>query len=236
MHVRPNRSTRPTLAMAALLAAATFAALPPAAGASSPSSVQAKGHLLGVGDMPAGWHTEKGSGGSGGGGKNTPGVRQLASCLGLSPRVLASNPPEVNSPYFENKAASLEVQDSVTTFSSSAKARTNFAPLNNPKVGPCMAQAFNSPAFRSQIASSAKGATIGTFTGTDIPEGALGKGVAGVVIAVPISSQGVTLKTQFTLTFFIKGSLGGEVDFYAYGSPFPTSLARSLIAKAASRL
>ena len=70
--------------------------------------------------MPKGWKTEKGSGGSGS--NNFPGATQLASCIGVPASLITSNPPEVDSPYYENKSGSLEVQDSVSVFPSAKTA------------------------------------------------------------------------------------------------------------------
>src|ERR1700733_5194790 len=76
------------------------------AGASTSSSkAQAKKMLLVLSDMPKGWKKEKGSGGSGS--NNFPGATQLASCIGVPASLITSNPPEVDSPYYENKSGSL---------------------------------------------------------------------------------------------------------------------------------
>ena len=106
------------------------------AGASTASSkAQAKKLLLVLSDMPKGWKTEKGSGG--GGSSNFPGATQLASCIGVPASLITSNPPEVDSPYYENKSGSLEVQDSVSVFpSAKSGARRTSTPWPMPRRPP----------------------------------------------------------------------------------------------------
>jgi hypothetical protein len=205
------------------------------AGASAASSkAQAKKMLLVLSDMPKGWKKEKGSGGSGS--NNFPGATQLASCIGVPASLITSNPPEVDSPYYENKGGSLEVQDSVSVFPSAKNATTNFNALANAKTPACMSTLMNG-AFKAQIlASAGKGASVGTITvARSAPAGFAG-GSTGLVMTLPISEQGVSLKAVITSVYYIKGKFGQEIDFNSYGPAFPPALAKSLTATALHRL
>jgi hypothetical protein len=201
------------------------------AGASAASSrTSAKKLLLTLSDMPKGWKKERGSGG--GGSSNFPGASQLASCIGVPTSLISSNPPEVDSPYFEDKAGTLEVQDSVSIFPSARAATADLNALANTKTPACMTTLMNG-SFKAQIlASAGKGATLGTrFDAANFASGA-----TGIVMSLPISEQGVSLTAIITAVYYVKGKLGQQIDFNSYGPAFPTSLAKSLTATALHRL
>jgi len=238
MLIKPAwRTLHPTsiIATAVVTCALLTGALFTAAGASPASEkAQAKKLLLVAADMPKGWKTEKGSGGSGSG--NIPGATQLAGCIGVSPSLINSNPPEADSPYFENKKGSLEVQDEVSVFSSSTTARHELAAIANPKTPACMATLMNG-SFRSGIAASAgKGATLGVITVTRADPANFGPGTAGLVISLPITASGVSITADIAAIYTTKGKFGQEINFNSYGAAFPSSTARALVAKAVARL
>jgi hypothetical protein len=204
------------------------------AGASTASNkAQAKKLLLVLADMPKGWKKEKGSGGSGS--SSLPGATLLASCIGVPSSLISSNPPEVDSPYYENQSGSLEVQDSVSIFPSAKDASEEFDALANTKTPACMTTLMNG-AFKSQIIGSAgKGATVGTITVTRADTAGL-PGSTGLVMSLPITDQGISVDASLTAVYYIKGKLGQQIDFNSYGPVFPTSLAKSLTATALHRL
>jgi hypothetical protein len=194
----------------------------------------AKKLLLTLSDMPKGWKKERGSGG--GGSSNFPGASQLASCIGVPTSLISSNPPEVDSPYFEDKAGTLEVQDSVSIFPSARAATADLNALANTKTPACMTTLMNG-SFKAQIlASAGKGATLGTITVTRFDAANFASGATGIVMSLPISEQGVSLTAIITAVYYVKGKLGQQIDFNSYGPAFPTSLAKSLTATALHRL
>jgi hypothetical protein len=208
------------------------------AGAKSSAQVtEAKKHLLVIADMPKGWTTEKGTGGSGSGSSAFPGAAQLASCIGIDPALINQNPPEADSPYFQSKDQSLEVQDSVSVFTSAQKANASLSAIANTKTPTCMTTAMNTPSIKSQFAASAgKGATIGTITVTPIDTASYGKGVAGFTMGLPIASQGISVDAKLTAIYFVHGALGQQISFNSYGPAFPVALAKRLTSVAQSRL
>jgi hypothetical protein len=212
-----------------------MAATSGSAGASAASQkAQAKKHLLVLSDMPKAWKTEKGNASSGNG--KFPGASQLASCIGVSPSLISSNPPEADSPYFENKGGSLEVQDSVSVFPSVKNAKAEYAAIANAKTPTCMATLMNGP-FKAQIVAAAgKGATIGTITATAIDPSSYGPHTTGFTLSVPISVQGASITAQLTSVYFIKGALGQQIDFNAYGPPFTSASTQHLTSVALGRL
>jgi hypothetical protein len=236
--VRTARSRAAAPAAAGLVVGMSllFMAMPFANPAGASALTQAKGHLLGLSAMPKGWKTEKGTGGSGGS-SAFPGASQLASCVGAPAQLITANPPEINSPYYENKGGTLEVQDTVTVFPSAKKAKAEYAVVSNTHTPTCLSSIVNGPAFKSQLATaSGKDATIGTITVAKLGTANFAPGVTSVQLSIPITYQGLTITARLTEVFFVKGDLGQQITFNAYDTTFPASLSRRLTALATSRL
>jgi hypothetical protein len=218
-----------------LFLSGTFAA----AGASTSSNLaQAKKHLLVLSDMPRGWTTEKGTGGSGGSGGSgaLPGGSQIAACIGVPTSLVNDNSPTSTGPYYQNKAQSLEVQDSVAVFPSTSRAQSELAAVGNPKTPGCLTSFMNGPGKSSIEAQSGKGSTIGAITVTPLDPKVYGAGVVGFVMNMPVTYQGVTVPTRIVSVNAVKGRLGQSITYNSYGNPFPTSLAEHLDSVALGRL
>jgi hypothetical protein len=231
------RGLRPTNVLAAALITSALVAATQTtwAGASTSSDkAQAKKYLLTLSDMPAGWKTEKNSANNGSG--TFPGAKQLAGCIGVPSKLINANPPEVDSPYFATKSGSLEVQDTVSIFSSAKVARTSLAAMANPKTPSCMAALMNG-AFKSNIAASAgNGAKVGTITVSRIDPAEFGRGTTGLALSLPVTDQGVSITAVIQAVFYVKGKFGQQITFNSYGPPFPAATAKSLTATAINRL
>jgi hypothetical protein len=231
---RPARHRMSTLAVT-LVCAGLIVGSQVAAGASPTSDrAQAKKLLLTLHDMPKGWKTEKGNSSSSS--SSFPGATQLASCIGVPASLVNSNPPQAVSPYFENKGGLLEVQDTVSVFPSASKAAANFSALNNAKTPACMTTLMNGSLKAQILASAGQGATIGTITVTKASLAGFPSGSSGIVMALPITDQGVSINATLTAVYYRKGKLGQEIDFNSYGPAFPVSLAKSLTGTALHRL
>ncbi len=192
---RPLRAFVCVGATALIASGLLLASLTIGAGASTASDqAKAKKHLLVLSDMPTGWKTEKGSTGSTSGNgplSDFPGGQQLASCVGVPLSVLASNPPQATSPYFEDKTGALEVQDSVSVFSSTNNASTEYAAVNNVKLSSCLTATVNTASFKSQFSTGTpKGTTIGTIAVTAINPAHYGRNTAGFTINNPCHRPG----------------------------------------------
>jgi len=204
--------------------------------ASATTAAQAKKYLLVLSDMPKGWKSE-GAASTGGGSSSFPGAKQLASCIGVASNLITANPPEANSPYFQNKNGSLEVQDTVTVFPSVKKANSEFGAIANAKTPSCVGSIMNTPSFKSQLTSSGgEGASVGTITVSKINSSLYGPHTAGVTIGIPISSQGVNVSAKVTVVFYVKGNLGQQLSFNSYNTSFPISIAHQLTVAALNRL
>ncbi len=233
--LRPGRSPHLIAILATALTLA-FSLTATAAGASNSSKVaQAKKLLLVLSDLPQGWSKQKGSSNSGS--NSFPGANKLAACIGVPAKLIEANPPQANSPTYQNKGDTLEVQDGVSVFSSAKEAKAEFNAVANAKAPACTATAMNTPVFRKTVLSGAgKGSQIGTITATAIDPATYAPGAAGFVLVIPLKVQGVSLNISFAVVYYVKGKLGQQIQFTSYGATFPPSLASALSAVAAHRL
>jgi hypothetical protein len=202
-----------------------------AAGAGAVSA-QAKKHLLVLSDMPKGWSTEKGTNNNSGS-NNFPGAKQLAGCIGVPVSLITSNPPQANSPYFENKSGSLEVQDTVSVFPSAKNAQAQYRAIDNAKTPSCVASIMNTGTYKSQIAAAAgEGTEIGTITVTEASPANFASNTAGFTLNIPFTSQGVNVTAMITAVYFVKGKLGQQITFNSYGTTFPASISKHVTSEA----
>jgi hypothetical protein len=224
------------VAVAGLVSCLFLAASGVWAGASSSSALtEAKKHVLTVAAMPKGWKVEKGSTYSSGANSNFPGATQLATCIGVPKALITSSPPEEDSPYYQNKDGSLEVQDAVSVFPSARNAKAEYAAISSGKTPACYAALLNSASFKSQLAASAGTAvTVGTVTVKKAAR--LGKHVAGFTATIPITSQGQSVTIQKSQVFYVKGHLGHQLSFTSYSVPFPASVMAHVTAEAKQTL
>ena len=221
----------------ALGAGAAVAAVPAGAStrllaaATAAQKAHARSALLRLSDMPRGW-TSSPSTNSGGSG-SFPGASQLAGCIGVPSKLIASNPPQVDSPNFHSKDQTLEVDDNVAVFPSAKNAKAEYAAVSSTKTAGCMTTLMNG-SFKTQIAASAgNGASVGTIT---VTRAKAPKGTTAYAMGVPITSQGVVIKLQLNIVYFIKGQYGQNITLYGYGTPFPAALQQKLITIARARL
>jgi hypothetical protein len=195
----------------------------------------AKKHLLRLSDLPSGWKAENnvttGKGGS------FPGAKQLARCLHVPTKLVVSTAPEANSPYFQNKDGSLEVQGSISVFASAQSANAQYAAISDAKTPRCMTTLANTSSFKSKILGSAgQGTKVGHISVTSADGGVVGSNAAGFTMRIPINAQGASVTALLTEIFFINGKFGEQISFNAYDKVFPSSLAKRLVSTAKKRL
>jgi len=91
--------------------------------------------------------------------------------------------------------------------------------------------------LKAKIAASAgKGAKVGTITVTSADPAQFGNGTTGLVMSLPFTVQGVSLTATIASVYYVKGKFGQEIDFYSYGSSFPSAIAQPITAIAVNRL
>ena len=192
---------------------------------------QAKKDLLTLSDLPSGWTKERG-----------PITQQgaypagsIAQCIGASSTAPINYPPETDSPFYQNGDGSLEVQDSITLFSSSSQAAAAFAALKSPMTPSCMAT-LEAEKFKSQIQSKVpKGGSVGNITGSMLPP-VFGGRSTGYVLTIPVTYQGANFTLRIYTVFLVRNNLGQQITVNAYGRNVPPSLAQHLSSTAYARL
>lgn len=214
----------------------TTGGAPAGAATSAQAQAQAKKHLLVLSDLPKGWKAEKGTGGAAGGGSGLSGGSGVAACIGVPAAVVNDNSPGDSSPYYENKDGSLEVQDDVTLFPSTAYAKTEIAAMGSPKTPSCLQSWINGAGKSSFEAAAGKGVTLGNVTVSPLDPAVYGTGVTGIVTNLPITYQGVTVDGQLISINFNQGRLGQSITYTSYLNAFPESLATHLASVARGRL
>ena len=189
------------------------------AGASKSSTKTALAHakkqLLKLSDMPKGWVSSKSSDG----GSSFPGQNELASCIGVPASTIKLNPPSSNSPEFGNKDETETVDDSISIFTSSKVAKSQYAAMANSKTPGCFAQILNGPSKKQLSSNFGAGATVGTIS-----------------VSRPSAPRSFT---GFTLTFNVVDqgqSIPVRLGFTAVENPFPSSLYKHLTSVALARL
>ena len=220
------------LACVALL----WIALPPGgAGASASATArqqaQARKALLVLSDMPSGWTKTKAPNNS-----TTPGAAQLARCIGVAKSLIAENPPSVTSPQFQNRGATLIVNDNVSIFPSAKNAAQEFASIANAKTPGCLTTLASGPLKAKMLGGIPKGVTVGAVLVSPIDAATFGAGTTGYSMSVPVTTNGVTVNLTVTQVFAVKGRLGQQVSFTSVGSPFSIGLEQHLSAVAVAGL
>ena len=84
-------------------------------------------------------------------------------------QVVNYNPPEADSPNFNETALNLQVQDSVDVFPNVKIATQQFNLLSGKSLG-CVTEVFNSSAIKAMLTREiGKGAKVGTITASSLP-------------------------------------------------------------------
>jgi hypothetical protein len=224
------------LTAGSFLLVASLGLLPTGAGASSSNSAslaQAHKDLLVLSDMPAGWTSTKNPNADN---NSSLGNKQLAHCIGVASSLVSENPPSVDSRQFQNADGTLTVADEVAVFPSAKNAAAEYAIGTNPKFPNCMTTLASGPLKAKLFGKLPKGTTIGTPLVSAVAASALGPGITGYALSVPVMSQGVTLNVTVTQLVTIKGRLGHQVTFTSAGTPFSLALEQQIMKVAAGRL
>jgi hypothetical protein len=229
-HTRALTRYTAVLLSSGILLATVISGVGEAGSSTASTRAEAKQHLLTLKDMPTGWTTEKGSTVTYGSGGAFPDANRLAGCIGVPVGLIEANPPTANSPNFQSKDGSLQIQDSVSVFPSVKTATAEMASFNKSKTPACLASFMNSSSTKSEfLAKAPKGSALGTVTVTDDNHP---KGISELTAVFPITSQGVSARLKFTLVSFVKGKLGRQISFNAYGPTFPRSVIEHVTSEA----
>jgi hypothetical protein len=203
-----------------------------AGAATSPSQAEATAHLLALADMPAGWKVEKNTVGLN---SIFPDAALMAACTGESSKVLALQPPQGDTPIFDNKDDQFEVQYSDYVFASAADAAATFGAVGNAKTPSCLAAFANGPGKSQMVGPLDKGDSAGTLTVSATDPADYGSATAGFVITIPLTVEKTKVSIHSAMVFDLHGPLLEQFTFTSYGEPFPVSLSTQLVALQAGR-
>jgi hypothetical protein len=232
---RPNSGGRGRVAgrVGTAIVLAGLAGAADAAGAgASPTPAQkeqARHDLLTLADMPAGWTSSPSTNSNSG---SFTGAPQLASCIGVPTKYIATTPPEVDSPQFQNKGGTDMVQDSISFFPSVKFAQEEYVAITSKKTPGCLTTFLN-----SSLKSSLSGNTGASASALVISKARSPKGTTAFNVSTTVSGQGVSLPVKLLLVFFIHGQLGDAIQLSSYGrTALSPSFEQRLISVAQSRL
>jgi hypothetical protein len=197
---------------------------------------KAQAALLSLSDLPAGWTASPASpsDNSGIGGSGT--TAQLASCLGVSPATLDSNPPVADSPTFSDPNGANTVDDQVSVYPTAAAAAADFSLFSSPKTPACMTQLFNGPLKAEFTANLQPGQTLVSVTSAAKPFPQVADHSGDLQVTFVVATAGLNVKVFLDLILVTKGRSETTLTLtqpQVLGVP---TLGAQLAAKAAARM
>lgn len=229
-------SLRGTVSLLLVTLMAVMLAPAPLANALSNSAAVkgAKKALIVVSDFPAGWTTSP----SGNTSSSHLGVVQVAACLGVSAKEVTYNPPQANSPNFNQNSAGLSAGDDVEIFPNATVVNQQFDLYSAIRAPTCFAQAFNTPSVKAAFAKQlGTGVTIGKVTSARLARPRVHDRATALSVTIPIKHGGTTITISLVGVIIVSGLKGAELIFTsAKGTAFPASLAAHLESVTAQRL
>ena len=219
----------------ALLALAlTAGVIAPASASSNASSrLSARAALLRLADFPSHWTTSPYSSSNG-----NLGDAQVAACLGVPTSFIAYNPPQVNSPEFDQRSTGLSVNDSVALFPNAKVLSEQFQLFSSARAAVCFGRVFNSATMKKQLEHQmGPGATMGHVTVTRSARPPGHDQSAAITVIMPITVNATTLTISMEMAIIVSKLRAATLTFLSTtGLAFPASLARHLEAVSAQRL
>jgi hypothetical protein len=162
----------------------------PASGVSSTRKAEvalARKALIVKSDFPSAWTTSS----NGGNANKNLGVAQMLACLGMPASFVNYNPPEADSPTFNDNALGLTVDDSVDIFSSVKVAMEVFDLYGSPNSAKCVARAFNSTSVKAVFARGiGSGAKMGVGTVTALAKPVASNESNALELRLPFTYKG----------------------------------------------
>jgi len=228
-NVRLRRSFT-ALGVALSAGAAVLTGVAGASSAHAATVARAKKALLGLNDLPAGWTASPGGPTDQ---KDEVGVRQIASCLGVSTKTIAADPPESTGPEFDQTAEELSVNEQVQVFASAAGARADFAAIADPKAPACLTGYLN----RTLVSTSTTSAvSTGKFSVSRLSFPAVGQRSTALALTLSVTDNAATIDTTLEVVVIVDNRTEATLNLTALTSSFPTQVADRLAATAARRI
>jgi hypothetical protein len=219
--------SRTLLGAVAVVAMTSVSSLPAGALSRAAAVAEAKQALIVRSDFPTGWTVSPSDNSNN---DNTPGVAQLAACLGVPKSVVNYNPPQAYSPDFNQNSTGLSVYDDVEVFPNVKILNQQFGLYTGAKSPGCLAAAFNTPSVKAQLAKSfGAGVKVGTVTSSVGARPDVKDEAAAIGVTIPYVYKGSKGSISVDMVFIVHALRGAELTFTsASGLPFPAALATHL--------
>jgi hypothetical protein len=187
-------------------------------------------------DFPSGWTTSS----NGGNANKNLGVPQMLACLGFPASLVNLNPPEADSPTFNQNSLGQSVDDSVDVFPTLKIATEELKIYGSPDSAKCVAQAFDTPSVKAVFARElGKGSKIGSASVTALPPPVASNESTELELRMPFTYKG-THFVLASLDIVIMSKSGTEGSAMVFStpaqSPFSTSLVKHLESVTVQRL
>jgi hypothetical protein len=208
------------------------ATVTPSVAATPPAAARAEHALIELSDLPSGWAS-----GSAPAAPThvSPWSPQLATCLGVSSRIVDVVPTKVDSPDFTSTNRLLAIEDSVSVYPSAALARAQYAAMASTRTADCMSRVAGSALQSSMQQQAGSGTTVGTVTFAGLPAGAPAPHVAGFTVTIPLARAGRELTVTSTQVDFVSGPFLHQLTFNGNGTAFPADLEQQVLTAAQTR-
>ena len=164
----------------------------------------------------------------------------LSTCMG-NPPALSVIAAEASSPNFYSKDQSTNVVDVADVYTDTNEAKSDFPPLNSPKLANCLLQVEGSGITSVEQSQWPSGATFGTMTASVSHQPRYGDESGLVEVQVPVNLPGEQGSTNDFLVVLVirQGRSTAELQIDQSGTPpsavLTESLAKAAIAKMKAR-
>jgi hypothetical protein len=187
-------------------------------------------------DFPKGWTTSS----NGGNANKNLGVPQMLACLGLPASYVDLNPPEADSPTFNQNSVGQSVDDSVDVFPSVKVADEALKLYGSPDSAKCVARAFDSASVKAVFERGiGSGSRVGNATVIALPRPVATNTSTALELRLPFTYKGehFVLASLEVIIMARSGIEGSQLTFSnPAGSPFSSALEKHLESVTVQRL
>jgi hypothetical protein len=150
------------------------------------------------------------------------------------PGVVQSH-PFVESPFYDQKGSSVEVQEEIDVFPNARQASTDMKFGVGAAVTQCVVQAFNQKKS-SIVKGFGDGATVGTITAQTVPVTQYGQGAVDMRVTIPLQLDGAVENLYQDGVVIVQGKYEAVIDETDFVTPIPTALQSTIDRAVAGRL
>jgi hypothetical protein len=234
--------TRVSLGLATSGLAVGLASVPAAhAGAAARISVNNKAYaqaqLVRLTNLPGGWTSSGGTWVGTSADDDSQSMLTMtqfpeySTCLGKPPE-LSVVATEASSPQFYSKDQNTNVFDIADVYANTTEAKTDFPPLNNPKLASCFLQVQNSSIMNVEQSEWPSGATFGTPIVSISHQPRYGDQSGLIEVQVPVNLPGEGSTNDFIVALVIREGRSTAELLIDQGDTTPSAALTESLAKA----